>query len=99
MDSFGLINAPAPVVIFTRILDPGHPDIGWSDQELEDLERPDRPFRFPHPGIVIDDQRWTLHCDSFYLDVIDMLRRLTGDPTQMNAAESRFAQGIYNWRR
>lgn len=96
--SAGLMNAPAPVVFFTRVFDPDHPETGWSDQELEDLECPERPFHFPHPGIVIDHQQWTVHCDRFYLDVIDMLRRLTGNPTQMAATESRFSQGIYNWR-
>jgi hypothetical protein len=97
--SVGLMDAPAPVVLFSRALDAAHPERGWSDRELEDLERPDTSFSFPYPGIVVDVQRWTLHCDSFYLDVIDMLRRLNVDPTQMRAAEARFAQGVHNWRR
>ena len=37
----GLMDAPSPVVFFTRIFDPAHDGVGWSDQELEDLERPD----------------------------------------------------------
>jgi len=41
----------------------------------------------------------TIHCDSFYLDVIEMLRRLNANAAQMAAAENRFAQGGYNWRR
>jgi len=98
--SAGLIDAPAPVVAFTRILHGVHDDIGWTDNELEDLERRDRPqFNLPHPGIVIDSARWTLHCDSFYFDVIEMLRRLNADATQMRAAENRFTQAVYNWRR
>lgn len=97
--SVGLTNAASPVVFFTRIFDPAHPGIGWSDQELEDIERPDRPFTFPHPGIVIGPEQWTVHCDSLYIDVICMLRRLNADPVQMQAAETRFSQGVYNWRR
>ena len=97
--SAGLMDAPAPVVFFTRVFDAAHNGMGWSDQELEDLERPDRPFAFSVRGIVIDPQRWTLYCDSFYLDVIDLLRCLTADATQMQAGESRFQQGVYNWRR
>jgi hypothetical protein len=93
------MDAPSPVVSFTRVFDLAHDGVGWNDHELEDLERPDRPFGFSVRGIVIEPQRWTLHCDSFYLDVIDMLRRLTADATQMQAAESRFAQGVFNWRR
>lgn len=98
--SAGLMDALSPVVFFTRILDPSHPDVGWTDRELEDLERPDTPqFNLPLAGIVIDSKRWTLHCDSFYLDVIEMLRRVCANSVQMKAAEGRFAQGVYNWRR
>ncbi len=97
--SAGLIGAASPVVAFTRIFDASHPDQGWSDQELTDLERPGAPFQLPHPGIVVNGQQWTLHCDSFYLDVIGLLRRLTADAAQMTAAERRFGQGVFNWRR
>jgi hypothetical protein len=96
--SVGVRDAASPVVYFTRIHDPAHQDRGWSDQELEDLERPDRPFQLSAAGVVIDPQRWTLNCDSFYLDVIEMLRRLTSDAPQMQAAERRFKQGVFNWR-
>ncbi len=98
--SAGLMDARAPVVAFARIFDPSHDSFGWSDEQLEDLERPDRPqFSLPYPGIAIDQTRWTLHCDSFYMDVIDMLRHLNADPTQMQAAEKRFSHRVYNWRR
>ena len=97
--SVGLMDASDPVVFFTRIFDAAHDGVGWSNQELEDLERPDRRFAFSSRGIVIEPQRWTLHCDSFYLDVIDMLRRLNADAAQMRAAENRFSQGVFNWRR
>lgn len=104
--SVGLKDAAEPVVYFTRIFDPAHADVGWSDRELEDLERPGSPFQLPHPGIVIDPPspprqyyQWTLHCDSFYLDVIKLLQRLTADTTQVQAAENRFRQGVFNWRR
>lgn len=98
--SVGLMNAPAPVVAFTRIFDRSHDSVGWSDHELENLERQDRPqFTLPYAGIVIDAGNWTLHCDSFYLDVIDMLGRLNTDDVQMRAAENRFVKGAYNWRR
>jgi hypothetical protein len=96
--SVGLVGAEAPVVSFTRIFHASHAGEGWSDQELNDLERPGTPFRLQHPGIVVNGRRWTLHCDSFYLDVIDLLRRLTADATQMAAAEQRFGQGVFNWR-
>ena len=97
--SAGLIGAPAPVVVFTRIFDQAHSDVGWSDRELEDIEHPDRSFELPYKGIVTDLNRWTLHCDSFYLDVIAILRHLNTDSTQMQAAERRFSKGVYNWRR
>jgi hypothetical protein len=98
--SAGLMDARAPIVAFTRVFNASHDNIGWTDEELEDLERSDRPqFHLPSPGIVIDPTRWTLHCDSFYLDVIDMLRRLNASPTQIRAAEDRFSKGVYNWRR
>jgi len=97
--SVGVLNGPAPTVFYARILDESHDDRGWSDDELENLERPDRPeFGFPVPGVVITGTQWTLHCDSFYLDVIELLRRLNADATQMTATEQRFAQGVYNWR-
>ena len=92
------MNAAAPVVSFTRIFDAGHNGVGWSDAELNELEsRGEAHGR--HPGIVINGQRWTLHCDGFYLDVVNLLRRLTGSAAQMNAAEQRLAAGVYNWRR
>jgi hypothetical protein len=97
--SAGLNDTSSFVVLFTRIFDPSHVGIGWSDQELEDIERPDRPFSMRHPGVVVDQNRWILHCDSFYVDVIEMLRRLNADAAQMKAAETRFNQGVYNWRR
>jgi len=98
--SVGLMDAAAPVVFFTRIFDVSHDNIGWTDQELEDLERPDRAqFNLRDRGIVIEPTRWTLHCDSFYMDVIAMVRGLNADPAQMQAAENRFTQGVYNWRR
>jgi hypothetical protein len=97
--SAGLMDAPAPVVAFSRVYHAVHDGTGWTDQELEDLERPDRPNTIPNPGIMIDPQRWTLHCDSFYFDVIAMLRDLNINPAQMQAAESRFTQNVYNWRR
>ena len=97
--SVGLMDPASPIVEFTRIFDPSHYGVGWSDQQLEDLERPDRPYSFPYSGIVIDSQRWTLHCDAFYLDVIEMLRRLNADSVQMTAAENRFSHAVFNWRR
>jgi hypothetical protein len=85
-------------VVFGRVLHSPHPDSGWTDQELNDLES--GQWRIcDRPGIVIDGQKWTMHCDSFYFDVIEMLRRLTADAAQMEAAETRFQHGVYNWRR
>lgn len=86
-----------PVVFFTRILHSAHPNSGWTDQELEDLESGRNQLSFA--GIVIESDRWTLHCDSFYFDVIDLLRKLNSDPVQMQGAETRFCNGVYNWRR
>lgn len=96
--SAGLMHAPAPTVTFTRIFDPAHPNTGWSDQELNNLENSNSGFAFPHPGIVVNAQVWTIHCDQFYLDVIAMLRSLNSNIAQMQAAENRFQQGVYNWR-
>jgi hypothetical protein len=90
------MNAALPVVSFTRAFDASHPDRGWTDQELNDLES--GRFAFTVPGIVIEGQRWTLHPDNFYIDVINLLRSLTADAAQIQAAESRFQQGVYNWR-
>jgi hypothetical protein len=94
--SAGLMNASSPIVQFTRVFDPSHDGVGWSDKDLENLEL--RAFSLPLPGIVVDQNRWTLHCDSFYLDVIETLRRLNADAAQVAAAEGRFALGEYNWR-
>lgn len=91
--SAGVSDEPRPVVTFTRILDASHPEAGWTDKELDDLEHPRRPFRLAHPGIVADGERWTVHCDSFYLDVIEMLRRLNANEQQMRAAEDRVQPG------
>src|SRR5437763_527004 len=37
--SVGLMNAAAPVVSFTRIFGAEHDGVGWSDAELNELER------------------------------------------------------------
>lgn len=95
--SVGVIGAATPVVAFTRIFDAAHPDRGWAEQELNDLEDPAKSFRL-YRGIVIDAQRWTVHCDSLYLEIIETLCRVCSDSQQMQAAENRFAQGIHNWR-
>ncbi|SRR5258706_11701146 len=91
----GLKNAASPIVSFTRVFDPSHERIGWSDKELGDLER--GSFRLSLPGVVVQSKKWTIHCESFYLDVIDMIRNLHADTAQMQAAESRFHKGDYNW--
>jgi hypothetical protein len=96
--SVALLDALSPVVSFTRIFDPSHDGVGWSDKELDDLEQPDTHFSLPR-GIVINGQNWTLHCDSFYLDVINLLRGLIANVGQMQAAEDRFSKGVFNWRR
>jgi len=93
----GLINAPAPIVAFTRIFDAAHVGIGWNDAELNDLERRAEQHGL-HPGIVPGAQQWTLHCDSFYLDVINLMRRLMANAAQMRAVEQRLSQSVYNWR-
>ena len=97
--SAGLSDTPKPVVTFARVFDASHPGVGWSDKELDDLEVPEKSFGLPHSGIVADGERWTVHCDSFYLDVIEMLGRLSADSDQMRAAEDRFSRDMYNWRR
>lgn len=96
--SAGLMGAPAPVVAFTRVFHAAHDGTGWTDAELEDLERPDSPFSFQCPSVVIDPQHWTLNLDPFYLDVIKMLHHPCADVDQLQAAELRFSQGIYNWQ-
>jgi hypothetical protein len=84
-------------VKFGRVYHHTHPDSGWTDEELKDLES--GRFRINLPSVVITGQTWTMNCDSFYFDVIELLRRLAVDAAQMQAAESRFQQGVYNWRR
>jgi hypothetical protein len=96
--SVGLTGAAAPVVSFTRIFDASHPTVGWSDPELTDLELRGEGHGL-HPGIAVTGVQWTLHCDSFYLDVINLLRRVNADADQMRSAERRFNAGVYNWRR
>jgi hypothetical protein len=95
--SVGLTDADVPLVGLTRVLSPSHPDSGWTDHELTDLES--GQYSMTSTGIVTDGQNWTVYCDSFYFDVINLLRRLTDDANQMQAAERRFRQGVYNWRR
>lgn len=92
------IDANSWPVVYGRVLHSPHPDSGWTDQELNDLES-GRWRIDARPSIVIDSQKWTMHCDTFYFDVIELLRRLTTNSAQMHAAESRFQQGVYNWRR
>ncbi len=97
--SLGVLDKHAPKqVFFTRIFDPTHDGVGWNDKELEDLENPFSSYSFPYQGITIESEVWTIHCDAFYIDVIEMLRNLTSDVDQMNAAENRFKQRAYVWR-
>jgi len=97
--SAGIANAAVPRVCYTRVLHGAHKDSGWTDQELDDLERkPDR-FRLSHYSIEISGEEWTIHCDCLYFDVITMLQAVVADLTQVQAAENRFTQGVYNWRR
>ncbi len=84
--------------VYTRVLHNPHPDSGWTDQELNDLES-GRWKISSHPSVGIAGQQWTMYCDSFYFDAIELLRRLASDTAQMQAAENRFQQGVYNWRR
>jgi hypothetical protein len=97
--ALGLANAAPPVVslLLGRVLHVPHPDSGWTDHELNDLES--GRYNMTVPGVEINSQGWALYADSFYFDVIELLRRLTADAAQMQAAETRFQQGVYNWRR
>jgi hypothetical protein len=81
-----------------HLFDESHDGVGWSGAELDELERRGEGHGL-HAGIVINGQQWTLHCDSFCLDMINLFRRLTADAAQMQGAEYRFSQGVYNWRR
>jgi hypothetical protein len=94
----GVSDAVTPIVALTRVFDPSHPKVGWSDKELTDLELMDGRFAIPHPSIAVGGGRWTLHCDALYFDVIKVLKKLAADPIQMAAAEGRFTQGVFNWR-
>jgi hypothetical protein len=95
--ALGFDKANAWQVKFGRVYHSPHPDSGWTDQELNDLES--GRFRITLPSFVITGQTWTMNCDSFYFDVIELLRRLTADGAQIQGAENRFQQGVYNWRR
>lgn len=97
--SAGIADAALPRVYYTRVFHGDHDRAGWNDKELDDLERkPDR-FRLPYHSIEIRNQEWTIHCDCFYFDVVKLLRGLIADATQAQAAETRFSQGVYNWRK
>jgi hypothetical protein len=96
--SIGLRTAASPIVYLTRVFNLGKDGVGWDDKELNDLERQDGSFAIQHAGIAINGPNWTVHCDSLYFDVIKLLRSLTLDTTQMQAAEHRFSQRVYNWR-
>src|SRR5204863_213617 len=78
-------------VVFGRALHAPHPDSGWTDQELSDLES--GRCMLSGQSIVIAGKQWTMFCDCFYFDVIKLLHRLTSNLTQMQAAERRFQQG------
>jgi hypothetical protein len=96
--SAGIMDAGSPKVVIERLLDQSHPATGWSDKELNDLEA--GTHHFPgKKGIVVADGKWTLYPEPFYLEVIEMLRRLVANKEQMQAAEDRFKQGKPNWRR
>ncbi len=97
--SVALMDNAARVVVFERILHNEHADSGWSDRELEDLKHPGTPFALGKRAITIDSNRWTLCCEPFYLEVIEMLRCLNTNISQMHAAENRFAGQVFNWRR
>jgi len=86
-----------PRIVYARVLHSPHPKQGWTTQELNDLEG--RGYAIGTPSIVITGHQWLFHADSFYFDSIELLRRLTSDVAQMQAAERRFQQGVYNWRR
>jgi hypothetical protein len=55
-------------VVFGRVLHSPHPDSGWTDKELNDLES--GGYKISHPSIVISGHQWTMYCDSFYCDVV-----------------------------
>jgi hypothetical protein len=95
--SAGIADAALPRVYYTRVFHGEHDNAGWNDKELDDLER--ERFRLPYHSIAIRDQEWTIHCDCFYFEVIKMLRALIADVSQAQAAENRFSQGVYNWRK
>src|SRR5262249_7791971 len=56
-----------PQVVFSRVLHSPHPDRGWDDNELDDLES--GRFQIKCDCIEIASQKWTMHCDRFYFDV------------------------------
>ena len=94
--SVGLTGGAAPVVSFTRIFDASHPTVGWSDGELTELGARGEGNGL-HPGIAINGAQWTLHCDSYYLDVINLLA--ASRPTLTRCVPpSSFTAGVYNWR-
>ena len=95
----GLQNAssiPGPGLL--RVYDPSHPNRGWSSAQLDAFEQQGEGYRM-HPGIVVTSSGLTVHCDSFYLDVINLMRRLTSNTQQIEAAERRFTASCHNWRR
>jgi hypothetical protein len=67
------------------------------DNELNKLEGKPDQFRIQSPTIIIEKDHWTLVCDCFYFDVIQLLRNLIADTKQMQAAELRFSQGCGHW--
>jgi hypothetical protein len=90
------VSATPPLVRFDRFLVPPNNDRGWTFQELADFET--GAATIPFPGVSAKPGEWTVCPDAFYIDVINMLRRLTDDAAQMTAAENRFAQNVYIWR-
>lgn len=93
--SAAIADTDAPRMFYCRVL-PG--DEGWSDSELEQIERDLDRSRLPHHSIEMSNRELTIHADCFYFDAIRMLRDLIANPAQAQAAERRFSQGAYVWR-
>lgn len=83
-----------PRIVYKRVLHSLHPDSGWTDGELNDLER---GGTISVPCVEIDGKQWHFHADPFYLELINLLRNLAADATQIQAAEVRFQQKVMNW--
>jgi hypothetical protein len=73
-------------------------ETGLTEEQIEELEQlTSRPL-WALPGLAMSGNSWKLLVEGFYRDSLEMIQKLSRNPSQMSDAEDRFRQRKWIWQ-